>query len=167
MRRFFSVFLIGIFLAGIVGCASLPKKFIRKKKEPKHVPTAIYLEEGDTQKKYSNEYYYKTHFAYWQTWHSEFIGQLGGNASKVSRCAQESLSNLVEMKRYRKPEKQAALDEQIRVLSDITRKVESGYYTKSSQSALRSDLERIQRAVNNNFYFNKVKDDLIGETVDL
>ena len=167
MKRTISFVFIFILAAGLVGCSSLPKKFIRKKKEPAHVAKAIYTQEGTYQKQYSNEYYYKSHFTYWQTWQSEFLSQLGGNNSKVARCAQEALSNLVEMKRYLKPEKQAELDVQVQVMADINKKMESGYFTKSTQGTLRSDLERVQRIVNNNFYFNKVKDDLIPESVQV
>lgn len=167
MRKFIGISLIAVLLAGTAGCASFQKKFTRKRKEPKHTATAIYLQAGDTQKKYSNEYYYKTHFTFWQTWHGDLLNQLGGNSKKVSRCAQEALSNLVEMKRYLNPEKQPALEEQIRALSAITKNLESGYYSKSSEGSVRSELEKIQRILNNNFYFNKVKEDLIPDTVTL
>ncbi len=165
MRKFIGITLIAVLVLSTAGCASFQKKFTRKKKEPKHVATAIYLQEENYQKKYSNEYYYKTHFTYWQTWHSDLLNQLGGNSKKVSRCVQEALSNLVEMKRYLKPEKQAPLEEQIQSLSDIAKKLDSGYYSKSSEGSVRSELEKIQRIVNNNFYFNKVKEDLVPDTV--
>ena len=48
-------------MINLAGCASVQKKFTRKKKEPKHVPAAVYFEEGPYQKKYSSSYYYKTH----------------------------------------------------------------------------------------------------------
>ena len=168
MKRFFYLLLAAIFLVSAAGCSSLPKKFIRKKKEPAHVAKTIYTEEGPYQKQYSNDYYYKTHFTYWQTWHSELINELGGNSQRVARSAQESLSHLTEMKKYLKPERAAELDPQVQEMAGIAGRIESGYYSSSSsQAGLHSDLERIQRAVNNNFYFDKVKGDLISETVEL
>ncbi len=149
------------------GCASLPKKFIRKKKVAPHTPSAVYLQDGPTQKKYSNEYYYKTHFTFWKSWHDELIDQLGGNSKKVYRCAQESVNHLMEMNRYLSPAKQAELASPIADLTRITRRLESGNTSPSEQSGFHSELEKIHRIVSNNFYYNKVKDDLAPETVDL
>lgn len=167
MKRRLSILLALILLMNLAGCASLPKKFIRKKKQPKHVASAIYLQSGPYQKKYSNEYYYKTHYTFWQSWHSEWMDQLGGNTKKVRRCAQETVNNLVEMNRYLKPEKQAELEPVLEDLKKLQTRIESGAYSDSDEGPTRVELERLKRAVGNQFYFNKVKDDLLPEEVDL
>ena len=93
-------------MVGGSGCASVQKKFTRKKVEPTHVAAVMTFEEGAYQKKFSNDYYYKTHFTMWQSWHEELLNQLGGNSKKVARCAQEAAGHLTEMRRYLTPEKQ-------------------------------------------------------------
>ncbi|MBI2095727.1 MAG: hypothetical protein HYT89_06125 [Candidatus Omnitrophica bacterium] len=151
----------------LAGCASLPKKFIRKKKTPAHVAQVVYLQQGGYVKQFSNEYYYKTHFTFWKSWHEEWLRWLGGNRKKVSRCAQESVNHLTEMIRYLSPEKQEELRPDLERLSRLALKAQSGEAGHSDQSMTRSELERIQRAVEGGFTYNKMKDYLLPETIDL
>ena len=147
------------------GCATVQKKFTRKKKEkPTHA--VIYLNETTYQKKYSNDYYYKTHYTMWRTWHSELISQLGGNSKKVARCAQETYSHLVEMQRYLKPEKQGELQPILNSVSQIMKRIDSGTIP-SEIPGLRTELEKDQRLIANDFYYEKVKDSLLPDVVDL
>ena len=166
MRKIFAVFLLMTVLLGCVGCASLQKKFTRKKPE-KRVPAAIFIQEGPYQKKYSNEYYYKTHYTFWTTWHDEVIGQLGGNQKRLARAAQETLNHLSQMKGCLTPAKQDELKPELDELANIAKKIESGYVSKVDESSLRSDLEKIKRIVSSNFYYDKVKDSLLPDAVAL
>ncbi|HXV19157.1 MAG TPA: hypothetical protein VD883_03675 [Candidatus Omnitrophota bacterium] len=167
MRKILSVFLILGFVAGLSSCASVQKKFTRKKKEPKHVAAQVYFEEGPFQKKFSNDYYYKTHFTYWKTWHSDLLNQMGGNQKKVARCAQEASSNLIEMSRYLKPEKEAELKPLLDSYVGVTRKLETEAYSESSQALSRGELERLGRIITSNYYYDKVSKDVLPDTVDL
>ncbi len=167
MKKGFWFVVAVMLLMEMAGCASVQKKFTRKAKTPSHVAASIYLQEGAYQKKFSNEYYYKTHFTMWKTWHGDLINQLGGNQKKVSRCAQETRGHLAEMHRYLTPEKQAELQPELDELNRISERIESGRYSESQYGQTRTDLERIQRLVGNNFYFDKVKAHLLPETVDL
>jgi hypothetical protein len=167
MKKIFWFVFAAMLLIELTGCASVQKKFTRKPKTPSHIPAAVYLQEGPYQKKFSNEYYYKTHFTLWKTWHSDLLNQLGGNQKKVSRCAQETRGHLTEMHRYLAPEEQAKLQPELDELNRICQRIESGRYSESQYGRTRTDLERIQRVVANNFYFDKVKAHLLPETVDL
>ena len=167
MRKKILFFLVFVLVLNAAGCATVQKKFTRKKKTPSHIPSVIYLESGPYQKKYSNEYYYKTHFTMWKSWQDELLIQLGGNGKKVSRCAQEATSHLTEMSRYLTPEKQALLKGQIDSLSQIMKKMEEQSFSRSDQVNLQTELEKIRRFVANNFYYEKVKNDLLPDTVDL
>jgi hypothetical protein len=151
---------------GLSGCESIPKKFIRKKKEPKHIAAVIPLEQGPYQKKFSNDYYYKTHFTLWRGWHEDLLNQWGGNRKKVMRAAQESQSELSQMGQYLQPEKQAQLKPVLNSLTEIVRKIEDGQIA-SQEAMMRYELEKIQRDVNNNFYYDKVKESVLQDTVDL
>ncbi len=166
-KRFLSFLLLVVFVAGLAGCATVQKKFTRKKRTPKHTPASIYFQEGPYQKKFSNDYYYKTHYTFWRTWQDELITQLGGNQKKVARSAQEALGHLTEMNRYLAPEKQAELKPQLDDLTRITRNIEGRGLSDSEIGSVRVELEKIKRIVSNGFYYDKVKDQLLPDTIDL
>ncbi len=167
MKKWVGFFLVLVMAMNVAGCASVQKKFTRKKKEPRHVPAVVYLEEGTYQKKYSNVYYYKTHFTFWKSWQDELINQLGGNGKKVSRTASEALGHLQEMNHYLTPVKQEELKSQLDALTKIAQRIESGGYPDSEVGGIRVELEKIRRIVSNNFYYDKIKDDLLPESIDL
>ncbi len=167
MKRGLWLFVLVTALLGFSGCASVQKKFTRKKKEPLHVPTAIYLEGGPFKKKFSNEYYYKSHYTLWKSWHSELIDDIGGNNKKAARSAQEALGNLTELQQYLVPAKQEELKPYLEELTKIKERVEANTYAESEIGGVHTDLERILRLVSSNFYYNKVKDELVPESVDL
>lgn len=154
-------------LMNLAGCATVQRKFTRKPKEPAHTASVIPLDSGPYQKRFSNEFYYKSHFTLWKTWQSELIDSLGENRKKVARAGQEALSHLKDMRQYLLPEKQAEIDLQILELEKIVKRTDAGIDSASEIGPLRSDLERIRRIVSANFYFNKIKDQMVPETVDL
>ena len=159
-----------LFLAlGLTGCATLPsslqRKFTRKKKEPLHRTSTVYLDQGPQQKQFSNEYYYKTHFTFWKTWHDDLLASLDGNSKKLKRASEEAYSHLEQMSRYLKPEKQAELKPLLEELGLYRKKFSHGDY--ASAGSIRPDLERLKRLVSNDFYFEKVKEDVLPDVVDL
>ncbi len=160
-------FVLALALLNAAGCANVQKKFTRKKKEPARIPAVMYVEQGPYQKPYSNDYYYRTHYTMWRTWHDELIDQLGGNNKKVSRCAEESYNHLSQLAEYLLPEKKAALEPILKDLERVTRRIRSGGYAASEEPSMRSDLERIGRLVANDFYYNKVKDQVLPDQVAL
>ena len=167
MRKKFFYGMLVLCVLAVSGCASLPKKFIRKKPKPEHTPSVVYVEQGPYQKKYSNEYYYKTHYTLWKTWQDEILSNLGGNAKKVSRSSEEAYSHLEQMGRYLKPEKQAELKPLIDELGRYMHRFQEGRDSRPALMALKSDLDTLRRRVNNDFYYDKVKADLLPDTVDL
>ncbi len=176
VRKFLFISLTVCLLAE-AGCATVQKKFTRKKKEPAHIPSVIYFsaeggsasggQEGPYQKKYSNAYYYKTHFTMWKSWQDELLLGWGGNNKKWARSAQEAYSHLTEMNRYLVPAKQSQLRPQLDSLSQIMRKIDSGSYAKSEEGGLRTELEKIKRLVAADFYYDKVKGSVLADDVDL
>jgi hypothetical protein len=150
----------------VSGCASAQKKFTRKKKE-KRVPTAIFIDEGPYQKQFSNEYYYQNHYTLWKSWHDELLSQLGGNQKKVKRCANEAYNHLSDLGNYLKPEKRAELKPLVDDLAKIVQRIENANYSKSDEGGMRVELEKIRRLVANDFYYNKVKEHVLPDNVDL
>ena len=164
-------YIVGIFVFWIIlsvaGCASLQKKFTRKKKTPERAASVIYFQEGPYQKQYSNEYYYKTHFTMWKTWHDDLIEEIGGNSKRAARAASETVNNLMEMNRYLTPEKQEEFRPLFEEVKRLTAKIETKSLSPSEIPGTRSELEKYQRLIGNNFYFDKVKNDILPEVVDL
>ena len=168
MRQRFKLIASILVVLQLSSCASVQKKFTRKRKEPARYQQKVYMQaEGPYQKKFSNEYYYRTHFTMWRTWQGELLNQLGGNSKKVSRCAQEAESHLAEMRQYLKPERQAELDPILKDLTRWSRKIQDGMLARSEEGGARTDLERIRREVSNRFSYSSVEKDLLPDQVDL
>ncbi len=167
MKKQISVLALITLLVGLTGCEALPRKFIRKKKEPAHRPAAVYINEASYQKQYSNDYYYKTHYTLWRTWHDDLLIQLGGNHRKVERAAQESLGHMRDMSRYLNLEKQTALSDIVDEFNKLVGRINSGSYSKTDELSMRSEIESFKRRISNDFYYEKVKGDLIPDQVDL
>ncbi len=164
------LFCIAIALAVLMisGCETIPKKFIRKKKELSHVPSAVYLQnEGEYQKQFSNEYYYKNHYTLWKSWHDDLMDNVSGNSKKARRCADEAYSHLDQMIKYLKPEKQPELKSLVDDLGRYRDKINKGSYSRAEGGAIKAELEKLRRMVANDFYYNKVKEDILPDTVDL
>jgi hypothetical protein len=149
------------------GCATVQRKFTRKKKEPAHVAQVVYIENEPYQKKYSNGYYYKTHFTLWKGWQDELIAGFGGNRKKTARNAEEAVSHLEEMQKYLAQAKQQELGMLTLQLRGLHDKIEIGQYSWSEVGPMKIELEKMKRLIENNFYYEKVKGDILPETVDL
>lgn len=166
-KKMISLFLLALLIAPMTGCATVQKKFTRKKKEPAHIPAAIYFEEGPYQKKYSNVYYYKTHYTLWKTWHEDLLKVIGGNRLKLQRCAEESLNHLTQMRGCLVPEKQKELDPLLKQMTDYVKKIDLGAYSRSEEAGMRTELQKLKRLVDNDFYYDKVAGQILPDTVNL
>ncbi len=149
------------------GCETLPRKFIRKKKEPAHVSAVMFTDEGGSQKSFSNEYYYKMHYTLWKTWHDDMILNLTGNAKKLTRCTDEAYSHLEQMQAYLKPEKGSELKVSLDELSKYRTRIKSQTLSRSEAATFKTDLDRIRRQVVNNYYYDKVKEHVLPDVVEL
>ena len=167
MKKIMSGLLIAAMVGDLAGCASVQKKFTRKKKEPTHTAATVYFEEGPYQKKYSNAYYYKTHFTMWKSWQDDLINNIGGNRKKTQRNAEEALNHLTEMSHYLMPEKEKELEPFLQDLMTLVKKIELGNYSYSENPVLRTELQKIKRLVGNNFYYDKIANQLLPDAVNL
>ena len=167
MRKKFLYWILVFLALQASGCATLPKKFIRKKPKPEHTPAVVYLEQGPYQKKFSNEYYYKEHYTLWKTWQNETLDDLGNNSKRLRRSSQEAYSHLEQMGKYLQPEKQTQLKPVLDEMGRFMDKFQANNYSTSEEAAMRTDLERIKRSIMRDFYYEKVKSDLLPDNVDL
>lgn len=163
--RWAALIFVLVFVTALPGCASVQKKFTRKKAQPKYVAQSLAIDQGPHEKKFSNEYYYKTHYTYWKAWHGEWIDGLTGNRKRTSRNAEETVSHLEEMARYLTPEKTAGLKEAIEEIRKIQSRMQSGQY--SSWGSIKVDLEKWRRIIASDYSFESAKEGLIPDTVDL
>lgn len=167
MKKFVSTALALFLLADLAGCATLPKKFVRKKKEPKHKPSVIYTEEGPYQKKFSNAYYYQSHFTQGKAWIDETLQELEGNQKRLRRNVQEAVMHWEELGEYLDEAKKKELEPWLQELGRIRRRIETGTIADSEIGTVRTDLERIQRGLNRGFQPANVGEHLKADEVPL
>ena len=168
MKKMFWFVVLAVSVLGATGCSTVQKKFTRKPKGPAHQAAAVYLqEEGPYQKKYSNEYYYKTHFTFWNSFHQDMLEDLDGNEKKLRRSAEEAWNHLTSMGEYLNEEKRAQLEPLKDNFNKIYQRIERGNFSKNEVPLFRSELEKIGRIIAANFYYDKVKESLVPDKVDL
>ncbi|GEM_PF-903543 len=167
MKKIIAFLLFVVLSVNLAGCASVQKKFTRKKKIPSHIPATVYFEEGPYQKKYSNAYYYKTRYTMWKSWQDDLINGIGGNRKKTQRNAEEALNHLTEMSHYLVPEKEKQLEPLLEDLTQLAKKFETGAYSSSQTPGMRVELQKIKRLVANDFYYDKVANQILPDTVNV
>ena len=153
-----SVFAMVFFLAmTLTGCDSLQRKFTRKKKETKPIPRLYQLKKYDV--KPSAELYSK-HYAYWQSWMSELIQDLGDNHKKDVRCIDEALSQLHDMQNILVQEKADALTKHIRRIEEAREIIIKEGLSQYNRNQIIMTLEREDRIVKSEFAVAGIKDNI-------
>ena len=157
MRKI-SVFAMVFFLAmTLTGCDSIQRKFTRKKKETKPIPRLYQLKKYDV--KPSAELYSK-HYAYWQSWMSELIQDLGDNHKKDVRCIDEALSQLHDMQNILVQEKADALTKHIRRIEEAREIIIKEGLSQYNRNQIIMTLEREDRTVKSEFAVARIKDNI-------
>lgn len=168
MTKKLLVFMAVLLALQVSGCETIPKKFIRKKPKPAYTPSVVYTDPGPYQKQYSNEYYYKTHFTMWKSMQDDAINSaVDGNSKKLRRSLEEAYSHLDQMGHYLKEEKAVELDPFKEEIQRNLAVLKNGNPSKSREVEMKNDLERMARVVSSNFYFNKVKEGILPDDVNL
>ena len=170
MRKKFLIFLVILLTLQISGCASstFAKKFIRKKSKPDYTPSMVYTDQGPYQKQYSNEYYYKTHFTMFKASLEDAVDSaVGGNGKRLRRALEETHSHLDQMSHYLKPQKAAELAPAMEAVQKNLALLRRTSMSSSREVEMKMDLERLMRLVSSNFYYDKVKEDVLPDDVTL
>lgn len=149
---------------GVSGCATVKKKFTRKKDE-QDVRPVVYVEK-DYAKPYTNEYYYSNNFSMWKVWHEELIGSIGGNEKRRDRAAAETLSRLKEMQNYLEEPKYSELGEQISQLERAVGNIKNGVSDSRGGQAM-FVIEKTLRVIKADFYTDDVKNWLKKDEITL
>lgn len=158
MRRTVSFMLIIAIAVSLAGCSeSWRRKFIRQKKETKK-PRIYQLKRY---KKEPNEALYDKHFNYCVTWLSELAEDIGKNSKKDARCIQEAISQMKDMQAILVPEKGSQLDKHIKRLKEAQSTILKGDLDQANLDYVRRNVEREERFIRAEFYYNKIKNYMI------
>ena len=157
MRKALSALLIISLILGTAGCASMQKKFIRKKKPAAKKPHIYQLKKYE--KKPTPELY-KKHYAWWMSWQSEILATLGKNHKKDMCCIEQIVSNLRDMQGILVPEKADELEPHIARMEEVKRILFKEDLTQFNRTYVTMTLEREERYIKKNFYYKKVKNHL-------
>lgn len=155
MKRLIAIITVCFLLFDIAGCASLQKKFTRKKKAGVKHPRIYQLKKYE--KKPTPELY-KKHYAYWMTWQSEIISDLGRSHKKDVRCMEEIVGQLKDMQGILVDEKAEELDRHINRLSGIRETILKEELSQYNRHSVLQTLESEDRAIKRDFCYKKIKD---------
>lgn len=155
MRKTLSVLLILAVLMSTAGCSEeWRRKFIRKKKDaakkPRIYQTKRYIKEP-------TETLYTKHYNYTISWLSELAEDLGQNSKKDVRCIAEAINQMRDVRYFLVEEKAQELDKHINRLvemQDIILRRDLGH---ANMDYVRRSVEREQRFIRSEFYYNKIK----------
>jgi len=157
--------MLGVLLMDIVGCATITKKFKRKSKR-KPIQPVVFTERSFVPE-YSNKYYYKTHYTHWKTWHNEWIAYLSRNAKRERRAAGEVLGHLDSMQKLLDETKAQELQGHIDAIQKISKRIRTTSREEQVGTETRLTLNRTKRQISSNFYYEKVKEHLLPDDIDL
>jgi len=154
MRRIVAYITIIAMAFSLTGCASLQKKFTRKKKQEKKMPRMYQTKKYE--KKPTPELYQK-HYVYWMTWQSEAISDIGQNSKRDKVFMTHILSNLRDMQNILVKEKGDELGQHIKKLESVRDTVLRDEVNAANRSTLIQVLEREDRFIKREFKLAKVK----------
>lgn len=148
--------------AGLSGCESLKKKFIRKK-PPKKVSPVLFPQ--DYKGIYPNDVLYSNHFNYWRAWTEDLIDCLDTKASNKRErlAAARAVEDLQRMQDLLTGEKKGELTKYIKFYQDVQRKVKLGQPNDIDASKMRNDLESRRRVIMREFEPKEVKAYILKE----
>jgi len=159
MKKAISIFLIVIAALELTGCEAMQRKFTRKKKRTPIRPR--FYQEGAAETRPHLELY-MMHYTYWKTWAEELVAKAGTNNKRDLLASREALGHLRDMRKYLSEEKAKELDIYIENTRNITDQItEGGGAPEMRIGYLKQKLDNIRARVVRNFYYKKVRDDIL------
>jgi len=152
--RIAALIIVFAFAVNVSGCASLMKKFTRKKTEDKKA--LIYKPIREYQKPPAEDRYQR-HYLFWQSWHSELVKVIGENHKKDYLCISEIIGNLTSMKELLAESKADELAKHIGKLTVIQEKIARGALSTSERDYAKRVLDKEERSIKSRFGYKKMQ----------
>ena len=164
MRRWVTLFLILAMTVSLAGCSEeWRKKFIRKKRGPAKKPRIYQVKRYN---KEPTEALYAKHYNYAITWLSELVDDLGKNNKKDTRCIEEALTQIKDLQLFLVPRKASQLDKHINKLKEVQDLILKRDLGHANIDYARRSIEREERFLRSEFYYDKIKDCMKGSFED-
>lgn len=153
----------------LTGCEAFVRKFTRKPKKEEFSRNEIVLAPQEYKAhQMSREEVYRQYFLFWKSWQDELINALNQtnissqnfNQKKCVDCADEALSNLMNLKPLLNEEKQKKMDACIGQLRDLRNSIAKDIYGYKVDIH-RQRAERIRRDILRDLSYPKIKDCMV------
>jgi hypothetical protein len=162
MRRILLI-LIGLTLIlGLSGCATIKRKFTRKKKKENKPEVILALEDYDKFIDYHE--LYKKHYLLWQYWHDELIASLEKNFKKQRQCVEQSLEHLRALGKYITEEKKELLNTYVERLEEIREKILKRRLNPIERDRISRELQKLKRLIDKEFRYSEIKAYIVTPT---
>lgn len=158
-QRFLLISLVLLLSINLAGCASLKKKFTRKKEIKTKAPF-YHVRKYDV--KPSLELYEK-HYIFWVNWHKELAQELGQNSKSDIRSTDEMTSNLEDMVSLLEDNQASLLLPHLDEIKKVQAIIKKGNMTTANETRIRRILETEYRGIKRNFSPAKMAGHIRGE----
>jgi uncharacterized protein YceK len=152
LKTVLTVSLMAVLALDMQGCASIQKKFTRKKKTEAKPIIIIYSRTT----RWCRPWSFTPTLHLLEELAPEIIATLGKNSKKDLRCITEMVGNLQDMQRILTDEKAAELEPHIKVLQKIEEEVRSGNMTMGTKTQIMRRLEKEYALIKMGYSYNKV-----------
>ena len=139
------------------GCSPEWKQKFTRKKKGVSGPQPVLTLESNVQATHPPDVRYKEHFAYWKSWHSELLDSLGQIRKRDLTYLNGSIGELRSLAQILSGPPAEKLKSVLKELNEIDQRWEAQPAAWNVSSSDRTRLERIQREVNRDFYYSKIK----------
>ncbi len=151
-----------LLLTGLSGCESVQRKFIRKSKGPRAVPTPVVNFQDYTQAMTPLDRYRK-HYLMFDYWNGEFMNGLLAkplNAKRVKLASTESLNELTMLQSLVAEDLGAQFVPLIESRAQINRQVQTGHLSELTAGVVWRELDAQSRTIRRDLFWRKVEDRL-------
>ena len=161
-RRFSRVACCLLLVAVLSGCESLERKFTRKPKGPRAVPTPVINFQDYTQAMTPLDRYRK-HYLIFDYWNDDFMDALQRkpmNAKRLKLASSESLNELTALQGLVADDLIGAFTPLIEVRAKINKQVQTGHVSDSAANDIWRELDAQSRTIRRELFWRNVQDRL-------